>query len=162
MCAAKVKEIDLAQSPGSARTRPIEILLVEDSQADIVLTQEAFRSLRIANRLHVAMDGRAALDHIYRRGQHEDAVPPDLILLDLNLPVVDGRTVLETLKNDPLTKHIPVIVMTTSRSREDVEMSYAAHANSFIRKPIELAGFMKVLEAVEGFWLQVVVLPTDE
>jgi CheY-like chemotaxis protein len=141
------------------RARPIEILLVEDNPADVRLTVEGLKEAKISNRLHTVMDGQAALDFLYRRGDHVDALRPDLILLDLNLPGIDGRAVLSRIKEDPSLKLIPVVVLTSSEAESDILKSYESHANCFISKPIDLNGFMRVVKAIECFWFAIVSLP---
>lgn len=139
--------------------RPIEILLVEDSPADVRLTQEAFKEGKIANCMHVVNDGDDALDFLHRRGGYADAVRPDIILLDLNLPRKDGREVLAELKQDEDLKRIPVVILTTSQAEEDIVRSYELHANCYITKPVELDAFLAVARSIEDFWLTVVKLP---
>jgi CheY-like chemotaxis protein len=137
----------------------IEILLVEDNPGDVRLTQEAFRESRVRNRLHVASDGVEALEFLRREGRFEDAPRPDLVLLDLNLPRKHGREVLQEIKTDPALLTIPVVVLTTSASDEDIEASYQLHANCYINKPIELDKFLKIVQSIEHFWISVVRLP---
>jgi CheY-like chemotaxis protein len=137
----------------------IDILLVEDNPADVRLTREALRDAKVTNRLNVVADGVAALDYLYRRGDHAGATRPDLVLLDLNLPRKDGREVLEEIKSDPRLRSIPVVVLTTSRAEEDVLRSYDLHANCYITKPVDLGQFLAVVRAIDDFWLAVVRLP---
>jgi CheY-like chemotaxis protein len=139
--------------------REVNILLVEDNPGDVRLTVEALREGRIANRLHVAGDGEAAMDFIRRQGDHAAAPRPDLILLDLNLPKKDGREVLEELKSDPELHRIPVIVLTTSSAEADVLRSYDLHANCYISKPIGYEDFIDAVRSMENFWLKIVLLP---
>lgn len=139
--------------------KPIEILLVEDSEADVELTREAFREARINNTLHVACDGAEALDFLYRRGKFTEAVIPDMILLDLNLPKRDGREVLEVIKNDPQLKVIPVVILTSSSAEKDVVKTYKLHANCYVVKPVDFDQFMEVIRSIEDFWLSVVTFP---
>ncbi|MCG8505882.1 MAG: response regulator [Sphingomonadales bacterium] len=136
-----------------------EILLVEDCEGDIRLTREALRDSKIANNLHVVMDGVQALDFLHARGEYDGALRPDLIILDLNLPRKDGREVLEEIKSDDALRLIPVAVLTTSREDEDVVKSYASHANCYIRKPLNMDEFFKVVRIIENFWFQIVKLP---
>ncbi len=143
----------------SARTRPVEILLVEDNPADIRLTVESLKEGKIANRLTAVTDGDAALDFLRRRGAYADAPRPDLIMLDLNLPGMDGRAVLASIKEDDELKVIPVVVVTSSEAEADIVKSYEAHANCFISKPIDFAGFVHVVKSIENFWFTVVRLP---
>lgn len=137
----------------------IDILLVDDSAADVRLTREAFRDSKMLNRLIVASDGFEALAILRRQGRHADAAAPDLILLDLNLPRKSGREVLAEIKEDPELKRIPVVVITSSTAEEDVVRSYNLHANCYISKPIDLERFMQVVRAIEEFWVSIVKLP---
>ena len=139
--------------------RPVEILLVEDSEGDIRLTVEALKEGRVLNNLTSVTDGAEAMEYLHRRGKHSNAIRPDLILLDLNLPKKDGREVLEEIKSDPSLKLIPVVVLTTSRAEQDILKSYELHANCFIEKPVDLDQFIEVVRSVEDFWLTIVKLP---
>ena len=139
----------------------IRVLLVEDSPTDAQLTIEALHAAKIANRLTHVEDGVEALQFLRQQGPYADAPRPDLILLDLNLPRKDGREVLEELKRDPDLKVIPVVVLTTSRSEQDVLRSYQLHANCYITKPVDFTKFMEVVKAIEQFWLTVVTLPGE-
>lgn len=145
----------MSTPPGS----PVDILLVEDNPGDVRLTQEALKEGKMHNKLHVVEDGVEAMDYLRRKGRHANAIRPDLILLDLNLPRKDGREVLAELKADEDLKTIPVVVLTTSSSDEDVLKSYRLHANCYISKPIRLEEFMDVVRSIENFWLSVVKLP---
>jgi len=136
-----------------------EILLVEDNEGDIELTKEAFEEAQFRNTLNVVEDGDEALDYLFKRNGFEDAVMPDIILLDLNLPCTDGREVLEIIKAEPRLKRIPVIVLTSSRADKDVVESYDLHANCYIVKPVNAAKFMAVVQTVENFWVDIVCLP---
>lgn len=138
---------------------PIEILLVEDSPSDVRLTREALKDAKILNNLSVASDGEEAMEYLHRTGRHADAVRPDLVLLDLNLPRKDGREVLAEMKADEELRSIPVVVLTTSRSEEDVLRAYDLHANCFITKPVGLDQFLRIVESIHGFWLSIVTLP---
>jgi len=140
-------------------SKPIEILLVEDSPSDAKLTMEALEAGKIANRLNHVEDGVEAMDFLRRQGKYAKATRPDLIMLDLNLPKKDGREVLKELKNDPSLKTIPIIVLTTSRSDKDVLQSYELNANCYITKPVDFEHFIEVVESIEQFWLTVVTLP---
>ena len=137
----------------------IEILLVEDSLGDVRLTQEALKEGRFANRLHVVSDGEAALAFLRREGPYREAVRPDLILLDLNLPKTDGREVLAAIKADETLRRIPVVILTTSKAEQDILRAYDLHANCYITKPVDLEQFLLVINAIEEFWLQIVKLP---
>ncbi|OBK18910.1 response regulator [Mycobacterium asiaticum] len=138
---------------------PIDVLLIEDDAGDELITREAFEQHMIANTLHVARDGAEGLDFVYRRGHHRSAPRPDLILLDLNLPKYDGRYVLQTLKRDPDLQHIPVVVLTTSSSQEDVVRSYELHANAYVTKPVDLDQYIDAVRQIDHFFVQVVRLP---
>jgi len=138
---------------------PVQILLCEDNPADVRLTVEALKDGKIINDLTVAEDGVEALRVLRREGEHADAKRPDLILLDLNMPRMDGREVLEEIKNDESLRRIPVVVLTTSTDDEDVLRSYDLHANCYISKPVDLEQFLRVVKTIEEFWLTVVRLP---
>ena len=137
----------------------IEILLVEDDPGDELLTREALAEYKISNRLHVARDGGEALDFLYRRGAHADAPRADLILLDLNLPKYDGLQVLERIKSDPELAFVPVVILTTSSSEEDVLRSYQLHANAYVTKPVDVGQFIDAVRQIDEFFLSVVRLP---
>jgi CheY-like chemotaxis protein len=139
--------------------QPIEILMVEDNPGDARLAIEALKEGHITNRLHVVNDGVEALAFVRRQGPYADAPRPDLILLDLNLPRMDGREVLAALKEDPQLRRIPVVVLTTSGSEDDVVNSYDLYANCYVIKPVDLEKFMEVVKTIEDFWLTVVRLP---
>ena len=141
--------------------RPVEILLVEDNPGDVRLTLEAFKEGKLRNRLQVARDGEEALAHLRRKGAYAAAVRPDLILLDLNLPKKDGREVLMEIKADNELKRIPVVVLTTSKAEQDILKVYDLHANCYITKPVDLDQFLKVVKAIEEFWLEIVKLPYE-
>jgi CheY-like chemotaxis protein len=139
--------------------RVIEILMVEDNEGDARLAREALRDCKIRNALHHVWDGEEALAFLRRHGQYADAPQPDLILLDLNLPRMDGSEVLAEIKEDAELKHIPVVILTTSSADADVIRSYNRHANCFITKPIDMVEFLKVVTAIQDFWLTIVTLP---
>ena len=141
---------------------PMEILLVEDNPGDVRLTREAFREGRIDNTLHVVPDGTEALDFCHQRGAYADAPTPDLVLLDLNLPRMNGDEVLAELKADPDLRCIPVIVLTGSAAEEDVVRSYELHANAYLTKPVDPAEFIDVVRSFERFWFSIVSLPPTE
>ncbi|MFG3101850.1 response regulator [Streptomyces sp. NPDC048182] len=138
---------------------PIDVLLVEDDPGDELMTREAFEDNKIGNTLHVVRDGEEALDFLYRRGKHEGAPRPDLILLDLNLPKYDGRQVLERIKSDADLTDIPVVVLTTSSAEEDILRSYKLHANAYVTKPVDLDQFIAAVRQIDDFFVQVVRLP---
>jgi chemotaxis family two-component system response regulator Rcp1 len=144
---------------GPTSGRPIEILLVEDNPGDVRLTIEGLKESKVRNNLHIARDGVEAMSFLRREGAHVGAVRPDLVLLDLNLPRMDGREVLSEIKSDPKLKTIPVVVLTTSRSEQDVLRSYELQANCFITKPVDLEQFITVVKSIEDFWFTIVTLP---
>ncbi|WP_066463468.1 response regulator [Sanguibacter suarezii] len=141
-------------------TRMIEILLVEDDPGDVLMTREAFDQSATPRRVTVVSDGESAMDYLRKRGTHTAAVTPDLILLDLNLPRMDGREVLAELKSDPVLRIIPVVVLTTSEAEEDVIQSYSLHANAFVTKPVDFDGFAEVVHRIDDFFVSVVRLPS--
>ncbi|MEJ0006965.1 MAG: response regulator [Steroidobacteraceae bacterium] len=143
------------------RSAPIEVLLVEDSPGDVRLTREALKDAKMHISLSVVSDGAEAMAYLRRELNHAQAPRPDLILLDLNLPKKDGREVLKEIKEDEALKSIPVVILTTSASPMDVERSYKLHANCYITKPVDLHGFIKVVQSIDDFWLSVVKLPND-
>ena len=140
---------------------PIDILLVEDNPADIELTRIAFKEARVANVLHVAEDGQEALDYVFKRPPYENSKTPDIILLDINLPQLNGIQVLESLKTDAKYRTIPIIMLTSSSAERDVLSSYSHHANSYITKPVSFDKFLDVARQIEEFWLTVVKLPSN-
>ena len=146
-------------SSNECKERPIEVLLVEDNLGDARLTQEAMRAAKLSNSLHIVEDGVEAMHFLRREGRFADAPRPDLILLDLNLPRMDGREVLSEVKSDPDLRRIPVVVLTTSQSEEDVIRAYDLHANCYVTKPVDLAQFMKIVAQIDEFWVKVVTLP---
>jgi two-component system, chemotaxis family, response regulator Rcp1 len=145
----------------TAKCVSIEILLVEDNPGDVILTREALREGKIANNLHVVEDGEQAMAFLRREGPYAEVPRPDVVLLDLNLPRKDGREVLAEVKSDPKLKHIPVVILTTSRNEEDVMNTYGLHANCYLVKPVEYAPFLEVIRSFESFWLKVVRLPAN-
>ena len=145
-----------------ARVRPIEILLVEDNPGDVRLTREALKEARVLNTLHTVGDGMEAMAYLHKQGKYTEAPHPDLILLDLNLPKRDGLEILAEIKQNEDSKRIPVVILTTSKAEEDIICSYDLHANAYITKPVDLQQFLKVIKAVEDFWLAVVTLPPDQ
>lgn len=140
---------------------PVEILLVEDNPGDIRLTQVALKDSKVLNRLHVVRDGVEAMAFLRRQGQYANAVRPDMVLLDLNLPRKDGREVLTEIKADDNLKRIPVVVLTTSSADEDILRSYNLHANCYITKPVDLNSFVIIIKSIEHFWFQIVRLPPE-
>ena len=140
-------------------TPPVEILLVEDNPADVMLTQEAFEDARLPHRLHHARDGVDALAFLRRDGPYAAAARPDVILLDLNMPRMTGLELLDILKEDASLRSIPVIVLTTSRAESDIWRSYNLHANAYIPKPVSIAEFEDVIQTLGNFWFRKVALP---
>jgi two-component system, chemotaxis family, response regulator Rcp1 len=143
------------------RTAPkhVEILLIEDNPADVRLTMEAFKEAGIANTLTAITNGQDALDFLYRRKKYADAVRPDLILLDLNLPGISGYEVLDELKSDADLRMIPVVVLTSSEAESDIVRSYKLHANCYIVKPVNFDGLKEVIQTLDNFWFTIVHLP---
>ena len=140
--------------------KPIEILLVEDNHIDVKFTREALKEGKVCNNLHVARDGEEALDFLYRNGKYAEAVRPDIIFLDLNLPRIDGREVLQRIKADANLRSIPVVVLTTSKADEDIVRSYDLNVNCYITKPVDMYQFIDVVKAIDHFWFTVVSLPS--
>ena len=138
---------------------PIEVLLVEDSPGDVRLTQEAFRGANVSIKLHVACDGVEAMTFLRQEGAHVRAPRPDLILLDLNLPKMDGREVLAHIKEDDSLKTIPTVILTTSEAEEDVVKSYQLQANCYLSKPVQLDAFESLVKSINDFWLTKAKLP---
>jgi CheY-like chemotaxis protein len=137
----------------------VEILLVEDNPGDIQLTKEALRESKIHNKLHAVTDGEQAMDFLRKKGKFHDAVRPDLVLLDLNLPKMDGREVLAEIKADEQLKRIPIVILTTSDAEKDIVQSYNLHANCYIKKPVDFEQFIEVVSNIEDFWFSIVKLP---
>lgn len=137
----------------------VNILLVEDNPADARLIEEVFKDTNVNNRIHVAKDGVEAMDFLNKENEYSNAPKPDIILLDLNLPRKDGREVLREIKSDEDLKSIPIVILTTSSAKEDVIKTYRNHANCYITKPVDFDQFLKVINAIEDFWLKVVRLP---
>jgi two-component system, chemotaxis family, response regulator Rcp1 len=138
---------------------PIQVLLVEDSPGDVRLTQEAFRAANVAIKLHVATDGIEAMAFLKRKAPHAGAPRPDLILLDLNLPKMDGREVLAKIKEDEDLKTIPTVILTTSEAEADILKSYELRANCYLSKPVQLDEFESLVRSINDFWLTKVKLP---
>jgi len=139
----------------------MEILLVEDSPGDVRLTQEAFRNAKVDIHLHVVSDGVEAMTFLLREGQYINAPRPDFILLDLNLPRMDGHEVLAKIKEDDALKMIPTIILTTSEAEGDIVKSYQRHANSYLSKPVQLEAFETLVQSINEFWLKKVKLPAQ-
>lgn len=139
---------------------PVEILLVEDNPGDARLTIEALKESKINNTLNVVEDGAEALEYLLKKGKYKKATTPDLILLDLDLPNMSGRELLEIVKKNTTLKRIPIVVLTISESDKDVIQSYDMQANAYVRKPIDLDQFVKVVHSIEDFWFTVVKYPS--
>jgi len=137
----------------------IDVLLVEDDAGDVLLIEEAFADNKVHNRVHHVSDGVDALAFLRREGEYADAPQPDLVLLDLNLPRKDGREVLAEIKGDDALRHIPVVVLTTSKAEEDVLRSYKLHANAYVTKPVDFDRFIDVVRQIDEFFVTVVKLP---
>ena len=142
-------------------SKEIEILLVEDSPADILITREAFQDARLTNTLHVVEDGVKAMEFLRREGIYASAPRPDLILLDLNLPRKNGREVLAEIKATAEFKSIPIVVLTTSNADEDILKAYNLHANCYVIKPVGFDNFFKAVQSIESFWFSIVTLPPE-
>lgn len=143
----------------SVSGRPIEILFVEDNPGDVRLTKEALRAAKMRVNVRVAWDGEEAIEYLRKEGQYADALRPDLILLDLNLPKKSGREVLAEIKADRDLRSIPVVVLTSSKAEEDIAKTYNLHANCYVTKPADLDQFIRVVQSIESFWLTIVKLP---
>jgi two-component system, chemotaxis family, response regulator Rcp1 len=141
--------------------KPIEILLVEDNPGDARLAQEALKEAKVKNHIFWVKDGVEAMSYLHNEGRFADALKPDLILLDLNLPKKDGREVLAEIKEDLELRRIPVVILTVSKAEEDILKTYNLHANCYITKPVDLGQFMKVVKSIEDFWLTIVKLPPN-
>ncbi len=141
--------------------RPIDILLVEDSKADVRLTREALKDSKLKINLDVVYDGEEALAFLKKQGKYKDALKPDLILLDLNLPKKEGKEVLREIKIDKDFKRIPVVILTVSKDEEDIMKTYELGANCFITKPVDLEQFIKVVKSIENFWFMIAKLPAN-
>jgi two-component system, chemotaxis family, response regulator Rcp1 len=142
--------------------REIEILLVEDNPGDVDLTTELLTASKIANRISVVADGVEAMAFLRREGKYANAAAPDLVLLDLNLPRMDGRSVLAQIKNDPQLRTLPVVILSSSEAESDIARSYNLHANCYCTKPVRLEEFAKVIASIEDFWLKIVRLPARQ
>lgn len=141
---------------------PIEVLLVEDNPGDVRLMEEALKESKVYNRLNVVCDGEEALSFLCRNGKYAAAIRPDIILLDFNLPKKHGMEVLASIKHNEELKDIPVVVLTTSRSEQDITKAYKYHANCYIAKPVDFDQFVEVVKAIENFWFNVAELPGRE
>lgn len=142
--------------------KAVDILLVEDNPGDVRLTKEALRDAKVLNKIFVAKDGVEAMEFLRKEGAFTDMHMPDLILLDLNLPRKDGREVLAEIKADPKLKHIPVVILTSSKADEDILEAYNLHANCYVTKPVDLNGFVEIMHSMKEFWFTIVKLPPEE
>lgn len=140
---------------------PAHILLIDDNSTDLMIMQEAFQGTLVESVLHTANNGEEAMKFLRHVGEYKHAPRPDLIILDLNMPRKNGHEVLSEIKLDPLLLRIPVIILTTSQADEDVSKAYAAHANCYIRKPVDYEEFERIMSLIEQFWLDAVILPTS-
>jgi CheY-like chemotaxis protein len=138
---------------------PIHILLVEDNEGDIILTTEALTEGKVINSISVVKNGEDAISFLEKKEKYPDAVTPDLVLLDINLPKMNGHQVLKNIKKNKKLKHIPVIIFTTSSSEKDIAESYSNDANYFISKPVDIEEFLKVAASIQNFWISLVQLP---
>jgi len=138
--------------------KPAHILLVEDNEGDIILTLDAFEECKIKTNISVVRNGQEAFDFLYKKGAFEDAKKPDLILLDINIPVYNGHEILQKIKQDPILKKIPVIMLTTSANPKDVNLAYENHSNSYVKKPLDMDDFLEAILKIEEFWLQLTLL----
>jgi len=143
-------------------TQKVQVLLVEDNPTDVMIAKEGLFSARVLNKLHVAEDGIEAMEFLHQRGEYADAPRPDLILLDLNMPRKNGHEVLAEIKANDSLKHIPVVILTTSTSEEDVVTAYGHHANCYISKPVDFNDFSNVVRTIQDFWFYVVTLPPEQ
>lgn len=141
--------------------RPAHILLVEDNEGDILLTLEAFEESKIKTEVSVVRNGQEALDFLYQNENYRQAGKPDLILLDINMPILNGHEVLEQIKSDPTLKKIPVIMLTTSAHEKDINLAYEYHANSYVKKPLNMTDFIEAVLKIEEFWLQLSTLAKE-
>lgn len=143
-------------------TSEVNILLVEDNEGDILLTLEAFKEVRLKNAIAVVKDGEEALQYLKKEGRFKNASTPDIILLDINLPKIDGKEVLAAIKKDEELMTIPVVMLTTSDSEKDIMESYHSHANCYITKPVDFTKFIDVVKVLENFWISIVQLPAKK
>jgi two-component system, chemotaxis family, response regulator Rcp1 len=141
--------------------KPVEILLVDDSPSDVRLTKEAIKDFKMFNNVTVARDGVEAMALLHKEGKYSDAVRPDLILLDLNMPRKDGRETLAEIKADPNLRRIPVVILTVSKAEEDVLKAYDLHANCYVTKPMDIEQFSKIVKVIDDFWFSIVTLPPN-
>jgi CheY-like chemotaxis protein len=145
--------------PEQPRSRPIEVLLVEDDPGDVLITREALADYKVANEVTVVTNGEDAIAYMRKQGRFAGVTTPDLVLLDLNLPRRSGREVLRDIKQDPVLRRVPVVVLTTSEADEDVIAAYDLHVNAYVRKPVDFDQFVKAVRAIDDFFITVVRLP---
>ena len=143
-----------------AQTRPAEILLVEDNENDVILTRLAFKQAKLAVRLHHVQDGEQCMAFLYKQGQYAAAPTPDIIVLDLNMPRMDGREVLAAISGDENLRHLPVVILTTSSAEQEILKMYKLRCSSYIIKPVDFEQFVRVIRLFSDYWLTVVVLPS--
>lgn len=141
--------------------RPVVILMVEDNPTDVLIAREGFSGAKMANTLHVADDGIEAIEFLNQRGKYAAAPRPDLIVLDLNMPRKNGQEVLAEIKSDVRLKNIPVVILTTSKSPDDISKAYGLHANCYISKPVDFDDFTQVVQRIQDFWFSLVTLPSE-
>jgi CheY-like chemotaxis protein len=144
------------------KLKTVHILLVEDNEGDILLTQDAFEESKINTEISVARNGQEALDFLYNKGAFTEVKKPDLILLDINLPIYNGHEVLKQIKTDPNLKKIPVIMLTTSAFSNDIGQAYDNNCNSYVKKPLDMDEFIDAILKIENFWLELCTLPSEE
>lgn len=144
------------------KSKTVHILLVEDNEGDILLTQDAFEESKINTEISVARNGKEALDFLYKKGDFSDAKKPDLILLDINLPIYNGHEVLKQIKTDLDLKKIPIIMLTTSAFSNDINQAYENNCNSYVKKPLDMDEFLDAILKIENFWLELCTLPKEE
>lgn len=150
----------MSSSQHSSMGHPVEILLVEDSPSDATLTIRNLENSKLTNRVHWVEDGDSAMAYLRQEGEYSNRNRPDIILLDLNLPGMDGREVLEAVKSDPQLYTIPVVILTTSDNEADIQAAYQMNANCYITKPVDIHQFIQVMRLINDFWLTIVKLPT--
>lgn len=138
--------------------KPAHILLVEDNEGDIALTLDAFEESKVKMEISVTRNGQEALDYLFRRGNYENSKKPDIILLDINIPIFNGHEVLRQIKASPSLKKIPVIMLTTSSNPKDINLAYENHSNSYVKKPLNMEEFLEAILQIEQFWLQLSTL----
>jgi CheY-like chemotaxis protein len=139
----------------------VQILLVEDNPGDVRLTREALKEAKFRNKVEVVGDGVEALAYLRQQGQYSGAMRPHLIMLDLNLPRMDGREVLAAIKKDTDLRRIPVVVLSSSEAESDIARAYELHANAYVTKPVDIDHFLQVVKAIEEFWVEIVKLPSQ-